>query len=197
MVIILSVPDQVLPSSVSQWTIDIDSVNRELGVFVNRYVQGNSSPPCSKLYQCFLVNQLLLCIEFENDFHHHTLKITCTHVKWYTRDVANDKAILPVEQLCMEPGIFRAIPAFTFRTVHCFPNRGGLRISINVIATDTAAKCKRLNFVEWVRQHTYWLWHSYKVRAVLTIPRNYIEMKQEVHVVGAIPHESILGCFIL
>ena len=31
-------------------------------------------------------------------------------------------------------------PAFTF-TVPCFPNRGVLHISINVIASDTAAKC--------------------------------------------------------
>ena len=56
--------------------------------------------------------------------------------------MANDNTFLPIEQLGI--GIIR-IPAFTF-TVHCFPNRGILSISINVIAMDTAAKCKCLSF---------------------------------------------------
>ena len=33
-------------------------------------------------------------------------------------------------------------------TVHYLPNRGVLRISINVITTDTAAKCKHYHIVE-------------------------------------------------
>ena len=50
------------------------------------------------------------------------------------RDVANDNSIFPIEQLYI--GIFH-IPAFTF-TVHCFPDRQVLHISINVIDMDTA-----------------------------------------------------------
>ena len=117
-----------LPSSVSRSTID--SVNRELGMLqIGTYKALNSSPLWS--------NQM-------NTFSYCALNCITTPWRACTwngmRDVANDNAKLPIEQLCRDL-------LHSCLHVHSllFPQNS---ISINMIAIDTAAKCKHYHFVE-------------------------------------------------